>query len=44
MTKVRWSKNAIESLKNVLKYIAEDSLYYAKVFKERILAMVEHLE
>ncbi|HLG30158.1 MAG TPA: type II toxin-antitoxin system RelE/ParE family toxin [Candidatus Brocadiales bacterium] len=44
MAKIRWSKDSIENLKEICKFIALDSPYYANVFKDRIFEMVEHLE
>ena len=44
MAKVRWSKDSLDSLKDICKYIAQDSPYYSRVFKDSIFEMVEHLE
>lgn len=44
MAKVKWSKDSIEDLKNICKFISLDSPYYAKVFNDRIFEMIEHLE
>jgi len=44
MAKVKWSKDSIEDLKEICRFIASDSPYYAKVFNDRIFEMVEHLE
>jgi addiction module RelE/StbE family toxin len=44
MVKIKWSKDSIESLKEICSYIAKDSPYYARIFKDRIFEMVEHLE
>lgn len=44
MAKIKWSKDSIDDLIEICKFIAEDSPYYAKIFKDRILEMVEHLE
>jgi len=44
MAKVKWSKDSIEDLKEICKFIALDSPYYAAIFRERIFEMVEHLE
>ena len=44
MVKVRWSKDSIEALKEICLYIAQDSVYYAKMFNDRVFEMVEHLE
>lgn len=44
MAKVKWSNDAIESLKEICQYIAKDSKYYANLFNDRIFEAVEHLE
>ncbi len=44
MAKIRWSKDSIDDLKEICKFIAEDSLYYANIFQNRIFEIVEHLE
>ena len=44
MVKVKWSKESLEDLKNIAKFIALDSYYYAKVFVGKIVSTVEHLE
>ncbi|HCJ66089.1 MAG TPA: type II toxin-antitoxin system RelE/ParE family toxin [Elusimicrobia bacterium] len=44
MVKVKWSKESIEDLKEICKFIALDSSYYAKIFNDRIFEMAEHLE
>lgn len=44
MAKVKWSKDSIEDLKEICKFISLDSPYYAKVFSDRVFEMVEHLE
>ncbi|HLF87110.1 MAG TPA: type II toxin-antitoxin system RelE/ParE family toxin [Nitrospiria bacterium] len=44
MAKIKWSKNSIDDLKEICKFIAEDSPYYANIIKDRIFEMVEHLE
>lgn len=44
MAKIRWSKGSIESLKEICRFIAVDSTFYAKIFNDRIFEMVEHLE
>ncbi|MEW6378244.1 MAG: type II toxin-antitoxin system RelE/ParE family toxin [bacterium] len=44
MAKIRWSEDAIEDLKEICKFIASDSPYYAKIFNDRVFEMVEHLE
>lgn len=44
MAKIKWSKDSIDDIKEICRYIAEDSPYYAKLFKDRIFEMVEHLE
>jgi len=44
MAKVKWSKDSIEDLKEICKFIALDSPHYAKIFNDRIFEMAEHLE
>ena len=44
MVKVRWSKDSIEDLKEICKFIALDSPSYARLFNDRAFEMVEHLE
>lgn len=44
MAKIKWSKDSIEDLKEICKFISLDSPYYAKVLKDRIFEMVEHLK
>ena len=44
MAKIRWSKGSIEALKEICRFIALDSPFYAKIFNDRIFEMVEHLE
>ncbi|MBI5745696.1 MAG: type II toxin-antitoxin system RelE/ParE family toxin [Nitrospirae bacterium] len=44
MAKIKWSKDSIDDLKEICKFIAEDSPYYANIIKDRIFEMVEHLE
>jgi len=44
MAKVKWSKDSLEDLKEICRFIALDSPYYARVFNDRVFEMVEHLE
>lgn len=44
MPKIKWSRDSVEDLKEIYKFIALDSPYYARVFNDRIFEMVEHLE
>ncbi|MBC8185477.1 type II toxin-antitoxin system RelE/ParE family toxin [candidate division KSB1 bacterium] len=44
MVKIKWSKDSIESLKEICKFIAEDSPYFAKIFRDKIFELVEYLE
>jgi len=44
MVKVKWSKDAIKDLKEICKFIALDSPYYANILNDRVFEMVEHLE
>ena len=42
--KVRWSDDSIKDLKEICKFIASDSSYYARLFNDRVFEIVEHLE
>jgi len=44
MVKIKWSHDSIEDLKEICRFIALDSPYYAKLLNDRIFEMVEHLE
>jgi addiction module RelE/StbE family toxin len=44
MAKIKWSKDSIDDIKEICRYIAEDPPDYAKLFKDRIFEIVEHLE
>lgn len=44
MAKIKWSKDSIEDLKEICEFIALDSPYYARIFNDRILEIVEHLK
>jgi len=44
MAKIKWSKDSLEDLKEICRYIALDSPYYANLLNDRIFEMVEHLE
>ena len=44
MAKVKWSKDSLEDLKEICRFIALDSPYYARVLNDRVFEMVEHLE
>jgi plasmid stabilization system protein ParE len=37
MAKVKWSEGSIKDLKEICKFIASDSPYYAKIFNDRVL-------
>ncbi len=43
MVKVKWTPQARNDLKAIYDYIAQDSKYYAKIFKDTLLNKVEHL-
>ena len=43
MFEVKWSLQSLEDLKEICTYIAQDSLYYAKVTNDKILELVDHL-
>ena len=44
MAKVKWSKDSLDDLKEICRFIALDSPYYANILKDRIFEMAEHLE
>lgn len=44
MSKIKWSKDSIDDLKEICRFIALDSPYYANLLKDRMFEMVEHLE
>ncbi|HBR22484.1 MAG TPA: type II toxin-antitoxin system RelE/ParE family toxin [Nitrospiraceae bacterium] len=44
MAKIKWSKDSLEDLKEICRFIALDSPYYANMLNDRIFEMVEHLE
>ena len=44
MVKIKWSHDSIEDLKEICRFIALDSPYYANLLRDRIFEMVEHLE
>jgi plasmid stabilization system protein ParE len=44
MAKIKWSHGSIEDLKEICRFIAQDSPYYANLLSDRIFEMVEHLE
>lgn len=41
--KIIWTQDGIDSLENVITYIAKDSIYYAANFVRNILARIENL-
>lgn len=41
--KIIWTQDGIDSLENVITYIAKDSIYYAANFARNILARIENL-
>lgn len=43
MAKIKWSHDSIEDLKEICRFIALDSPYYANLLRDRIFEMVEHL-
>ena len=43
MKKIVWTHDGIESLENVISYIAKDSDYYASDFAKKILSRIEQL-
>jgi toxin ParE1/3/4 len=42
--KIAWTEDAISSFQDVVKYIAEDSVFYASNFAKKILVLVEKLK
>ena len=44
MAKIKWSKDALFALKDICDYIALDSKFYARIFSDRVIELVEHLE
>jgi len=42
--KIAWTEDAISSFEDVVKYISEDSVYYASNFAKKILMLVENLK
>jgi plasmid stabilization system protein ParE len=44
MAKIKWSHYSIEDLKEICRFIALESPYYASLLNDRIFEMVEHLE
>lgn len=44
MAGIKWSKDSLDDLKEICRFIALDSPYYAKLLNDRIFEMVEHLE
>ena len=44
MPSVKWSRQSLEDLKEIYRYITVDSPHYARIFNDRIFEMVEHLE
>ncbi len=43
MAQLTWSPQAIADLRGIYHYIARDSEHYAKLFTERIIAIVESI-
>ena len=43
MAKIKWSHDSIEDLKEICRFIALDSPYYANLLRDRVFEMVEHL-
>ncbi len=42
--KIAWTEDAVSSFENVVKYISEDSVFYASNFAKKILVLVEKLK
>ena len=43
MVKLIWSPKAIADLEEICDYLAQDSEYYAKLFVQRVVALVERI-
>jgi addiction module RelE/StbE family toxin len=41
--KITWTEDAVSSFEDVVKYISEDSVFYASNFAKKILLLVEKL-
>jgi toxin ParE1/3/4 len=39
--KVRWSPNSVADLEDICRFISKDSDYYARMFAQKILSIVE---
>jgi len=44
MAKIKWSKDSLDDLREICRFISLDSPYYAGLLKDRVFEMVEHLE
>ncbi|MHB8232708.1 MAG: type II toxin-antitoxin system RelE/ParE family toxin [bacterium] len=43
MVGIKWSKESIDDLKEICRFIALDSPAYSNIFRERIIEIVEYL-
>lgn len=43
MTQLIWTRKAIEDVLSIRQFIAQDSLYYAELVTQRLIAAVERL-
>jgi toxin ParE1/3/4 len=44
MVTIRWSLQASEEFENICEYIEIDSIFYAKLFAEKLLYAIQNLE
>ncbi len=40
---IKWSPKAVECLEDICNYISKDSVYYASLFAQRILFVIENI-
>lgn len=43
MAKLIWSPRALQDLESICRHIEQDSAYYARIFGEQLVAMVENI-
>lgn len=44
MSRVVWTRQALEDVESIREYVARDSAHYARLLTERLVATVERLE
>ena len=44
MVKLKWTQQALDDVEIITNYIANDSLYYAKMFAKKVFESVERIE